>query len=83
LLKISTECVIRHLIVSPSRIHLLRFILEAYEGIGMVTTLDPKLGLVRLSIAPGCEEDVNLILEHEKDRLQWRPVVVDLRSPVS
>ena len=73
----SSECVIRHFIIAPSEIHLLRFILEAYEGIGMVTTIQAELGLVRLSIAPGCEDDVDLILEHEKDRLQLRPVFLE------
>lgn len=71
-----TACVIRHFIISPREIHTLRFILEAYEGVGVVTTLQPRLGLVRLSIAPGCEDVVERILESEKDRLQLRPVVI-------
>jgi hypothetical protein len=67
---------IRHFIISPREIHILRFILEAYEGVGIVTTLQPRLGLIRLSIAPGCEDVVERILESEKDRLQLRPVVI-------
>lgn len=71
-----TACMIRHFIISPREIHILRFILEAYEGVGIVTTLQPRLGLIRLSIAPGCEDVVERILESEKDRLQLRPVVI-------
>jgi len=53
---------------------MLRFILEAYEGIGFVTTLDSHLGLVELSVAPGCEEDVTQVLNSEEHNLQLRPV---------
>jgi hypothetical protein len=53
---------------------MLRFILEAYEGIAFVTTLDSHLGLVELSVAPGCEEEVAQVLTSEKHNLQLRPV---------
>lgn len=39
------------------------FIFEAYEGITTVTTIDPELGLVRLSVSPGAENDVATIIE--------------------
>ena len=61
----------------PPHIHLLRFILEAYEGIGLVTTLDAGLGLVELSIAPGCEEEVARILTEETANLHLRQVHLD------
>lgn len=70
------NCLVRHVLVCPARIHFLRFVLEAYEGIAVVTTLDPALGLVRLSIAPGCEDEVGTILSFEKDRLQLRDVAL-------
>jgi len=66
------HCSIWTLIVRPGEIHFLRFILEAYEGIATVTTLQPQLGLVRLNIAPGCEDDVERILRGEADRIQHR-----------
>jgi hypothetical protein len=53
---------------------MLRFILEAYEGIGMVTTLDADLGMIELSIGPGCEEEVAQILTAEEKNLQLRPI---------
>ena len=74
--KPATACVIRHFIIAPYEIHYLRFILEAYEGVAVLTTLQPRLGMVRLSIAPGCEDMVDLILESEKEALQLRPVVI-------
>jgi len=53
---------------------MLRFILEGYEGIALVTTLDAALGLVEMSIAPGCEEEVAQILKCEQDQLHLRSV---------
>ncbi|HQN19459.1 MAG TPA: DUF4911 domain-containing protein [Syntrophobacteraceae bacterium] len=65
-------CSKHHLILSPREIHMLRFILEAYEGLGLITTLDPHLGLIELNVAPGCEEEVAQILVSEEENLQLR-----------
>jgi hypothetical protein len=61
-------------IVPAREIHMLRFIMEAYEGIALVTTLDSHLGLIELSVAPGCEAEVARILNSEETALQLRPV---------
>ena len=37
-------------------------ILEAYDGLATVTTLDPELGIVRLSVPSGAENDVARII---------------------
>lgn len=74
------KSVIRHVLVCPSEIHFLRFILEAYEGIAVATTLDPGLGLMRLSIAPGCEDEVARILSFEKERLHLKDADPDAGS---
>lgn len=70
----------RLILMTPSEIHFLRFIVEAYEGIGVVTTIDPRLGLVQLSIAPGCERDMDAILKAEESRLGVRSIAVDSES---
>ena len=36
-------------------ISFLRFILEAYDGMAVVTTRDAAQGIVGITIAPGCE----------------------------
>lgn len=64
------ECSARNYLVDPCRIHYLRFIMEAYPGLAVVSTLDPALGLVSLAIAPGCEPDVMRILESECETLK-------------
>jgi hypothetical protein len=63
---------LRHLVLPPRAIHYLRFLLEGYDGIALITTLDPGIGLIRLLIAPGCELEVEAILEGERERLAWR-----------
>ncbi len=70
------NCTQYRAIIDPRQIHYLRFILEAYEGLALVSTLDQKLGLVLLSIAPGCEEDVLSILQSESASLGFRPLTI-------
>lgn len=40
-----------------------RFLLEAYEGIGILSTLNRDLGLVMVRVAPGCRDLVMEITE--------------------
>jgi hypothetical protein len=40
----------------------LRFILEAYDGVAVLTTQDAPRGVVSVSIAPGCENLVDGII---------------------
>jgi len=49
--------------VDRREIAFIRFILEAYDGLAVVTTLDPAAGLIEFHIAPGCEQDVERILQ--------------------
>lgn len=66
------ECAVRFYFIDPYQIHYLRFIVEAYEGMGVVSTLDAGLGLVKIAIAPGCESDMTLVLEAERETLKLR-----------
>jgi Domain of unknown function (DUF4911) len=43
-----------------------KFILEAYDGIATLTTIDAHQGIVLLRIAPGCEGDVEAVLQDLK-----------------
>ncbi len=71
------KCIIRKYLIDPRQIHYLRFIIEAYPGIGVVSTLDPGLGLVTIAIAPGCEPEVNTVLDAERENLHLREVQPD------
>lgn len=49
--------------VDKSKIGLLRFIIEAYDNLALMTTLDQKEGLVVLNIAPGCEATAGALMD--------------------
>ncbi|MFC1515754.1 DUF4911 domain-containing protein [Thermodesulfobacteriota bacterium] len=52
--------------IDRGEIYFLKFILEAYDGIAMFRTVDPDAGVVKLYIAPGCEETVDDVLQDLK-----------------
>jgi len=56
----------KYLRVDRREIGFLKFIFEAYDGIVTITTVDPDQGVVLFSIAPGCENDVEMILQDLK-----------------
>ncbi|MGA2938452.1 MAG: DUF4911 domain-containing protein [Syntrophobacteraceae bacterium] len=72
------ECSVRNYLIDPCQIHYLRFIIEAYPGMAVVSTVDSKLGLVSIALAPGCESDILQILEAERETLKLSEV--DLSS---
>lgn len=49
--------------VEPFEIHYLKFILEAYEGLATLTTLDSEKGLIQLAVPPGSKESLESLLE--------------------
>lgn len=66
------RCTIVEVWVRPPSIHLLTSIIEAYEGLGVVSTEDPRLARVRIAVAPGFEADLMEILRNEQERLGFR-----------
>lgn len=48
--------------VDRRRISLIKFIFEAYEGLAVVTTMDPAAGIISLRVAPGCEADARSVM---------------------
>jgi hypothetical protein len=48
--------------VDRREICFLKYILEAYDGIAVATTVDAHLGIVLLRIAPGCEKEVEAVM---------------------
>jgi len=78
-LSVPTSCTIHRFLMDPIQIHYLRFVLEAYEGMAILSTIDRKLGLVQLNIAPGCERDLDAILHQEREFLKYRPIDIENR----
>jgi hypothetical protein len=53
-------------IVDREQISYLRFTLESYDGMAVVTTIGPDPGLIQISISPGCETMVLELLDSLK-----------------
>ena len=53
----------RYFRINRRDISYLRFILEAYEGVAVLTTVDPGEGIVKILIAPGSERLVADVLD--------------------
>jgi hypothetical protein len=68
------ECTVRNYVIDPHQIHYLRFIVEAYEGLGVVSTVDSAMGHVTISVPPGCESEIDKILQAERDILKLRNI---------
>ncbi|WP_319525174.1 DUF4911 domain-containing protein [uncultured Desulfosarcina sp.] len=49
--------------VDRSRSSFVKFILEAYDNVAVLSTVDARSGLVQIRIAPGCEKLVDGIVD--------------------
>ena len=54
----------------------LKFILEGYPGVAMMTTLDRQQGLVVLHVGPGCEKEVDMIIDDLRKEVQIEVVEI-------
>ena len=50
---------------------LLQFLLEGYEGISAITTIDPRAAMVRINIMPNFQEEFYLILSELKKTVDF------------
>jgi hypothetical protein len=48
--------------VDRSKISYIRWIIESYDGMAIVTTSDPVKAIIEIKIAPGCEIIVDELL---------------------
>ena len=63
----------RYLRVDRRQISFLRFVFEAYDGVAVVTTENPKLGIVSLHVAAGCEDVVEMIIDDLRTEIRIEP----------
>jgi hypothetical protein len=54
--------IVKRLRIDRKDISFLKYILEATDGLAVLSTVDAYQGLVALTIAPGCAADVETIL---------------------
>jgi len=55
----------------------LKFILEAYEGMNVMSTVDNTAGIIRIAIMPGFVEDMDQLLAElgrkvEMEAVEWQ-----------
>lgn len=72
--KLQVNTHLKYYRIDRREISFLKFIIEAYDGTAVVTTVDPDAGVVSLHIAPGCEPVVNMILEDLKQSILIEPL---------
>ncbi len=60
------ETIKKYYRVDRKEICFLKFIFEAYDGIAVLSTIDPESGIVVFIIPPGCEKDVDMVLKDLK-----------------
>jgi len=64
----------RYLRLRRKDIAYFRFIIESYEGMAIVRTIDPYEAVVELMVAPGWEEDVEKVLEGLRKEILIEPI---------
>ena len=64
----------RYYRIDRTQIHFLKFILEGYDGVAVLRTVDPSEGLVALHIGPGCQEMVDIIIQDLRRGVRIEPV---------
>jgi hypothetical protein len=55
----------------------LKFIMEAYEGMNVMSTVDNNAGIIRIAIMPGCEDDMDQLLAELGRQVEMEPVAWD------
>jgi hypothetical protein len=55
--------------IAPDRIGYLRFLLEGYDGLAILTTIDSGNGLVRLAVPRARYTEVMLLLKNQSGKL--------------
>jgi hypothetical protein len=56
------RCSSLHLKISPDRIHYLKFILEGYDNLAILSTVNARQGLVEIRYPPDNEKDLRYLL---------------------
>lgn len=57
------HCSSLQLEISPDRIHFLKFILEGYDGLALLSTLNSRQGLIEIKYPPEVEDDLKDLLK--------------------
>ena len=73
------KSIVQYYRIDRREIAFLKFILEAYDGIGNIKTQDPDRGVISILIAPGCQKQVTEILQYLKKDILIEPLTPELQ----
>ena len=73
------KSIVQYYRIDRREIAFLKFILEAYDGIGIIKTQDPDRGVISILIAPGCQKQVTEILQYLKRDILIEPLTPELQ----
>ena len=59
--------------IEKKSVGFVKFIFEAYDGIAVVETIDRSTSLIKLHVAPGCEPDVDDLINELKKEILIEP----------
>lgn len=71
--KLTAQTIQRYYRVERKQIAFLRFIIEAYDGIAVMRTVDAQKGIVALSIAPDCIGEVESLIADLQNQMRIVP----------
>ena len=61
----------------------LKFVLEAYEGMNVMSTVDNQAGIIRVAVMPGFEDDMDQLLAELGRQVEMEAVEWDVRDGIS
>lgn len=59
----SKNSIVRYYRVERSQIAFIKFVLEAYDNLAILSTIDSRRGLICLRIGPGCEDTLTQLMD--------------------
>lgn len=69
-----SEAICRYFRVKHRDMVFLKFILEAYEGMNTMSTVDNKAGIIRIAVLPGFIDDMDALLNELGAQVTMEPV---------
>ncbi len=63
--------------MDKTKISFLRYILEAYDGVAVLTTIDKTKGIVVLRTSPGFQDEVEIIISDLTEAISIQPYEIE------
>jgi hypothetical protein len=77
------ETIRRYYQIDRKEICFVKSIIEAYDGMAVLRTVDPKKAVIEFSVAPGCEEELKKILDDLRNSISIEVIKGDMQPILS